>query len=279
MNRALLEVEGLNITAPTHGGTKALVRDLSFRVEAGTALGVVGESGSGKTLSMLALVGLLPAGLKASARRACFAGQELLALSPAELQQVRGRGIAFVFQDSLSALNPVLSIHRQIAEVVRLHGTSGRSAVDAQVAKLLAQVGLPDATQRMQQYPHQLSGGMRQRVCIAMALASAPRLLVLDEPTTALDVTVQAAIVDLIGRLRRETGLTLVWVTHDLPLLARIADAIVVMRRGELIEDSPAEQLFARPAHAYTRELLASARGETFEPGPTGANGANGAAT
>jgi ABC-type glutathione transport system ATPase component len=270
MNPALLEVEGLTVTAAVPGGTRSLVRDLSFRVEAGTALGMVGESGSGKTLSLLALVGLLPAGLKATARRACFAGQALLALPPAELQQVRGRGIAFVFQDSLSALNPVLTIHRQIAEVVRQQGVTGRRAIDAQVAERLAQVGLPDPVQRMRQYPHQLSGGMRQRVCIAMALASAPRLLVLDEPTTALDVTVQAGIVDLIARLQRETGLTLIWVTHDLPLLARIADAIVVMRRGELVEDSPAEQLFARPAHAYTRELLASARGHSPPSGAAG---------
>ena len=260
MSASILDVEGLSISFGGPARRKQVVTDVSFQVERGEALGIVGESGSGKTLTMLSLLRLLPRGADARAVRASFDGRDLFSLTPAALQDVRGREIAVVFQDPLTALNPVLTIGRQITEVLRLHFRSSAADARRRAVELLTSVGIPDPPLRLRQYPHEFSGGMRQRVTIAMALAGEPRLLIADEPTTALDVTVQADIVTLIQRLQREQGLTVIWVTHDLALLARIADRVLVMYAGRVVEDAPAGKLFAAPKHPYARTLLGSIR-------------------
>jgi peptide/nickel transport system ATP-binding protein len=260
MSANILDVEGLSISFGGPAGRKQVVTDVSFKVEQGEALGIVGESGSGKTLTMLSLLRLLPRGADARAVRASFDGRDLLSLTPAALQNIRGREIAVVFQDPLTALNPVLTIGRQITEVLRRHFRTSAADARRRAVELLASVGIPDPPLRLRQYPHEFSGGMRQRVTIAMALAGEPRLLIADEPTTALDVTVQADIVTLIQRLQREKGLTVIWVTHDLALLARIADRVLVMYAGRVVEDAPAAKLFAAPKHPYSRTLLGSIR-------------------
>ena len=257
---SILDVEGLSISFGGPARRKQVVTDVSFKVERGEALGIVGESGSGKTLTMLSLLRLLPRGADARAVRASFDGRDLFSLTPAALQNIRGREIAVVFQDPLTALNPVLTIGRQITEVLRRHFRSSAADARRRAVELLANVGIPDPPLRLRQYPHEFSGGMRQRVTIAMALAGEPRLLIADEPTTALDVTVQADIVTLIQRLQREKGLTVIWVTHDLALLARIADRVLVMYAGRVVEDAPAGKLFAAPRHPYARTLLGSIR-------------------
>ena len=256
----ILDVEGLSIAFGRPGQHKQVVSNVSFKVERGEALGIVGESGSGKTLTMLSLLRLLPRGAEARAVRASFDGRDLFSLSPAALLEIRGREMAVVFQDPLTALNPVLTVGRQITEVIRRHFRSSAADAQRRAVELLASVGIPDPNLRLRQYPHEFSGGMRQRVTIAMALAGEPRLLIADEPTTALDVTVQAEIVSLIQRLQREKGLTVIWVTHDLALLARIADRVLVMYAGRVVEDAPAAKLFANPRHPYARTLLGSIR-------------------
>ena len=260
MSPSILDVEGLSITVGRPGHGRRVVTDVSFKVDRGEALGIVGESGSGKTLTMLALLRLLPRGAGARAVRASFDGRDLFSLSPAALLEIRGREIAVVFQDPLTALNPVLTIGRQITEVLRRHFGSSAADAERRAVELLANVGIPDPALRLRQYPHEFSGGMRQRATIAMALAGEPRLLIADEPTTALDVTVQAEIVSLIQRLQREKGLTVIWVTHDLALLARIADRVLVMYAGRVVEDAPVGKLFAAPRHPYARTLLGSIR-------------------
>jgi oligopeptide/dipeptide ABC transporter ATP-binding protein len=215
---------------------------------------------------MLSLLRLLPHGAHALAARARFDGRELLSLTTAQLNAVRGREIAVVFQDPLAALNPVLTIGRQIMEVVRRHFHVSKTEARQRAAQLLARVGIPDPELRLGQYPHQFSGGMRQRVTIAMALAGEPRVLIADEPTTALDVTVQAEIVGLIQTLQRQTGMSVIWVTHDMALLARIADRVLVMYGGRIVEDAPVEQVFSSPRHPYTRTLLANLRPEGAAP-------------
>jgi peptide/nickel transport system ATP-binding protein/oligopeptide transport system ATP-binding protein len=207
---------------------------------------------------MLSLLGLLPATAQVRATHARFDGRDLLSLTPQQLCAIRGREIAIVFQDPLTALNPVLTVGRQIMEVCQRHFGLSRTNARRRAEELLARVGIPDAPLRLQQYPHQFSGGMRQRVTIAMALAGEPRLLIADEPTTALDVTVQAGIVSLIQDLQRQSGMSVVWVTHDLALLARIAERVLVMYAGKIVEEAPVEQLFAAPTHPYTRSLLAN---------------------
>jgi oligopeptide/dipeptide ABC transporter ATP-binding protein len=262
MSAALLDVEQLAVSFVGRAGARTVVADVSFQLEPGEAVGVVGESGSGKSLSMLSLLGLLPDGAHARAAHARFDGRELLSLTAAQLNAIRGREIAIVFQDPLTALNPVLTIGRQITEVIRRHFPVSKAEANRRAGQLLARVGIPDPALRLRQYPHQFSGGMRQRVTIAMALAGEPRILIADEPTTALDVTVQAEIVGLIQSLQRQTGMSVIWVTHDLALLARIAERVLVMYGGRLVEDAPAEQVFASPRHPYTQALLANLRPE-----------------
>jgi oligopeptide/dipeptide ABC transporter ATP-binding protein len=270
MSAPLLDIQGLSISLRTREGLKRVVADVSFTVAAGEALGIVGESGSGKTLSMLSLLQLLPSGAVARADRAWYDGRDLFGQSPRQMAAIRGREIAFVFQDSLTALNPVRSIGRQITEVLRLHFSLSTADAERRAAELLAKVGIPDPPLRLRQYPHEFSGGMRQRVCIAMALAGEPRVLIADEPTTALDVTVQADIVNLIQQLQRDSGLTVIWVTHDLALLARLADRVIVMYGGRVMEDASAPELFARPSHPYAAALLGSVRHEAAARRPVG---------
>jgi oligopeptide/dipeptide ABC transporter ATP-binding protein len=262
MSAALLDVEQLAVSFDGRTGTRTVVADVSFQLEPGEAVGIVGESGSGKSLSMLSLLGLLPDGAHARATHARFDGRELLSLTATQLNAIRGREIAIVFQDPLTALNPVLTIGRQITEVIRRHFPVSKAEAKQRAGKLLARVGIPDPALRLRQYPHQFSGGMRQRVTIAMALAGEPRILIADEPTTALDVTVQAEIVGLIQSLQRQTGMSVIWVTHDMALLARIAERVLVMYGGRLVEDAPSERVFSSPRHPYTQALLASLRPE-----------------
>jgi len=262
MSGNILELEGLCIEVGAVGQRRQVVSDVSFHVARGETLGIVGESGSGKTLTILSLLRLLPPGASARAMHARFEGRELFELAPAALRAVRGREVGIVFQDPLTALNPVLNVGRQITEVLRRHLGLKGGAARLRAVELLAKVGIPDPALRLGQFPHEFSGGMRQRVTIAMALAIEPRLLIADEPTTALDVTVQAEIVSLIQGLQREQGLSVIWVTHDLALLARLADRVLVMAGGRVVEEAPAARLFAAPEHAYSRSLLANLRHE-----------------
>jgi oligopeptide/dipeptide ABC transporter ATP-binding protein len=258
MSRPLLDVEHLSVAMTRGREHRPLVADVSFQLAAGEALGIVGESGSGKSLSMLALLQLLPPGARAQAARADFDGRPLLSLTRRQLDSVRGRDVAMVFQDPMTALNPVLSIGRQITEVLTQHFALSGAAARDRARQLLTRVGIADPVARLQQYPHEFSGGMRQRVTIAMALAGEPRVLIADEPTTALDVTVQAEIVALIKDLQRQSGMSVIWVTHDLALLARIVERVLVIYGGHIVEDAPVERLFAAPCHPYTRALLAN---------------------
>ena len=261
MNETLLSVENLSVAFTTRQRTHTAVCDVSFTLRAGEALGIVGESGSGKSLTMLSLLQLLPNGASAQAHRAQLGEHALLSLPRAQLDQVRGREIAIVFQDPLTALNPVVSIGRQITEVLRHHFKLDKAHARARAIELLVRVGISDPALRMRQYPHQFSGGMRQRVTIAMALAGEPRVLIADEPTTALDVTVQAQIVSLVVDLLQQTGMGVIWVTHDLALLARVADRVMVMFAGRIMESASCEDLFARAQHPYTQALLANLSG------------------
>jgi len=275
MSAGLLAVEKLSIRLPAKDGLRVVVSEASFEVAAGETLGIVGESGSGKTLSMLSLVQLLPRGAAVGAACARFERYNLLELSRPQLDALRGREIAFVFQDPLTALNPVLTIGRQITEVMRRHFGLGADEAEQRATALLSKVGIPDAATRLHHYPHEFSGGQRQRVTIAMALAGEPRLLIADEPTTALDVTVQAEIVNLIKSVQRERNMSLIWVTHDLALLARIADRVLVMYRGQVVEEAPIDRLFSAPEHPYTRTLLSSLQSDSgrVEPARRAAGG------
>jgi peptide/nickel transport system ATP-binding protein len=265
----LLAVEELSIRIRTAHATQVVVSGASFAVARGETLGIVGESGSGKSLSMLSLLQLLPDSAQAQAARATFEDRPLLQLSRRELESVRGRQIAFVFQDPLAALNPLRTIGAQIGEVAQRHFGLTRAQGERRAAELLAQVGIADALERLRHYPHEFSGGQRQRITIAMALAGEPQLLIADEPTTALDVTVQAEIVNLIKTMQRDRRMTVIWVTHDLALLARLADRVIVMYRGQVVEQADIAALFRAPQHPHTRELVASLRlrGRTA-PGP-----------
>ncbi len=238
-----------------------VVRGVSFTVGRGEFVGLVGESGSGKSLTALSVVGLVPPPGRVLRGRVLLDGEDLLLAPPARLQAVRGARVGFVFQEPMTALNPVFSIGFQVAEAVRAHAPgsllSRRAAVDEAV-RLLDLVAIPDARRRLGDYPHQLSGGQRQRVVIAIALAGNPDLLLADEPTTALDVTIQAQILDLLERLRADLGLAVLLITHDLAVVAETCDRAVVLYAGEVVEEATAEELFAAPAHPYTRGLLAA---------------------
>jgi peptide/nickel transport system ATP-binding protein len=250
----LLEVSDLTIRFP---GT-APVRDLSFTVEAGETLAIVGESGSGKSLTALSLLRLLPPGAIIAGGAIRLAGRDLIAMDERALRDVRGREIAMIFQEPMTSLNPVLSIGWQIVEMIRRHHAIARAPARARAIELLDLVRIPEPQRRFDDYPHQLSGGMRQRAMIAMAVACGPRLLVADEPTTALDVTIQARILELLDRLRVELSMALLLITHDLGVVAQWADRVVVMYAGRKAEEAPAGALFERPLHPYTRGLLAA---------------------
>ncbi|MBX6357343.1 MAG: ABC transporter ATP-binding protein, partial [Micromonosporaceae bacterium] len=253
----LLEVRDLTVRFSTEDGPVLAVDAASFDVGEGEVLALVGESGCGKSVTALALTGLLPRGAAVSGEiRFTPSGRDLRELTERELREVRGRDIAYVFQEPMTSLNPVLTIGRQIGEVLRRHQRMRGEAARRRAAELLSLVGIPLPERRLREYPHQLSGGMRQRVMIAMAVACRPRLLVADEPTTALDVTVQAGILDVLRDLRAQIGTAVLLITHDLGVVADIADRVVVMYAGRTIEEAPAPALFATPSHPYTRGLL-----------------------
>ncbi|MFE5336630.1 ABC transporter ATP-binding protein [Isoptericola sp. NPDC056573] len=252
----LLEVEDLTITFRTAHGPVDVVDGLSFTLEQGASLGIVGESGSGKSMTSLAVMGLLPP--TASLRgRVSLDGADLTSLPESKVRRLRGDRMSMIFQDPLSSLNPYYSVGMQIEEAYRAHrpGVTRRQARKVAV-EAMERVHIADAARRVDHYPHQFSGGMRQRVMIAMALSTEPDLLIADEPTTALDVTVQAQILDLLQEVRRETGTALILISHDLAVVSEIAEDVVVMRHGVAVEQAPAERLFSDPQHPYTRALL-----------------------
>ncbi|MFD7029489.1 ABC transporter ATP-binding protein [Streptomyces sp. NPDC059917] len=253
---ALLEVRDLHVTFTTPRGTVRAVDSLGFTVEAGRTLGIVGESGSGKSVTSLAVMGL-HRGAEIGGSIA-LDGRELTTLGEKELSRLRGRKMAMIFQDPLSSLHPYYTVGEQIAEHFRVHFKAGRAAARKRAVDMLGEVGIPEPARRAGEYPHQFSGGMRQRAMIAMALACEPDLLIADEPTTALDVTVQAQILELIARLQQDRGLGVVMITHDLGVVARVAHEVLVMYGGRAAEQAPVDQLFADPAHPYTRGLLES---------------------
>ena len=249
---SLLEVAGLAVSF----GARRVVEDVSFTLERGETLALVGESGSGKTLTALSLLQLLPGGARNSAGRIALDGEAVVGAGPLVLHRLRGVVAGMIFQEPMSSLNPLHRIGRQIAEAITLHRPLRRSVLRARVEALLEAAGFADAARRIDAFPHQLSGGQRQRVMIAMALANDPALLIADEPTTALDVTIQAQILDLLAAEKKARGLALLLITHDLAVVRRIADRVCVMQSGRIVEAGPAAELFARPRHAYTRMLL-----------------------
>jgi oligopeptide transport system ATP-binding protein len=256
---ALLEVRGLTTRFRTDRGEVCAVEDVSFSLDAGRTLAIVGESGSGKSVTALSLMRLIPDPPgRITAGSIVFEGQDLLALSEPQMRAIRGNRIAMIFQEPMSSLNPALTVGLQVAEPINLHRRTRWSQALQMAAALLDRVRIPDAASRLQTYPHQYSGGMRQRTMIAMALACQPRLIIADEPTTALDVTVQAQILDLLKELTRETGAALILITHDLGVVARYADDVAVMYGGRIVEQAAAGELYASPRHPYTRGLLAS---------------------
>ncbi|MCB8882668.1 ABC transporter ATP-binding protein [Acidisoma cellulosilytica] len=254
----ILDVRGLRIAIPGQDGERVAVSNVDFEVARGEVLGLVGESGSGKSLSMLAVMGLLPHNMQVTGSIR-FDGQELLDLPARQMRKIRGGRIAMVFQDPMTALNPVLTVGAQITEALRLHNPSlSRRALRTRALELLDLVSIPMPERRFDQYPHEFSGGMRQRVVIAIAVANDPELLIADEPTTALDVTIQAQIVEIFDRLRREKGLAIVLITHDLGLVAGLADRITILYSGRIAERGEIEAVFRRPRHPYTAGLLAA---------------------
>ncbi len=255
----LLNVQGLETQFLTPEGVIHAVNGVSFSLKEGEVLGVVGESGCGKSVSMLSVLRLIPQPPgKIVGGKALFQGRDLLAMTDEEIRQVRGGKIAMVFQDPMTSLNPVITIGKQIAEPLMLHLGMSKDEAKVRVIELLQLVGLPEANMRLEDYPHQFSGGMRQRVMTAMALACNPQILVADEPTTALDVTIQAQIIELVKRLRDEIGMAIIWITHDLGIVAGLAKRVMVMYAGYIIEEADVKTLYANPQHPYTLGLLGS---------------------
>jgi oligopeptide/dipeptide ABC transporter ATP-binding protein len=255
---SLLSVEDLHVEFWTERGTVHAVNGVSFEIAAGETVGIVGESGCGKSVTSLAVLGILPRAGRVTAGRAVFDGRDLLSLPDSELRKVRGHEIAMIFQDPMTSLNPVLTIGRQIREALQQHLGLDRKAAYRRAAELLDQVGIPSAKSRISDYPHQFSGGMRQRAMIAMALACEPRLLIADEPTTALDVTIQAQILELLRSLVAERNAALILITHDLGVVAGMCQRVGVMYGGMFVETGSTEQIFAQPRHPYTLGLLGS---------------------
>ena len=257
--RKVLEVEDVRTRFHTRDGAVHAVNGISFDLGEGELLGVVGESGSGKSVTMMSLLKLLPmppAEIVSGGAR--LDGEDLMRLDSKDLRRVRGAHVGFVFQDPMTSLNPVLTVGYQITEPLRVHLGMGRRAAKERAVELLERVGIPAAADRLGDFPHQFSGGMRQRVMIAIALACNPKVLIADEPTTALDVTIQAQILDLVKRLRRESGMAIVWITHDLGVMAGLADRIMVMYGGLVVERASVGALYKHPRHPYTRGLLST---------------------
>jgi microcin C transport system ATP-binding protein len=259
VNQPLLDVRDLSVAFHRRGGSSIAVDRISFDIKRGECVALVGESGSGKSVSALSVLKLLPypsASHPSGSIR--FRGRELLSLSESEIRGIRGNDISIIFQEPMTSLNPLHTIDDQIIEIMQLHGNVGRTAARARTIELLTQVGIPDPETRLKSYPHQLSGGQRQRVMIAMALANEPDLLIADEPTTALDVTVQAQILTLLAEIRARLGMSLLFITHDLGIVRRIAERVCVMNGGKIVEHGPVEQVFTAPKHPYTKALLAA---------------------
>jgi peptide/nickel transport system ATP-binding protein len=256
----LLDVRGLSVAfGPQSAVSQSAVRDISFHIDPGETLGLVGESGSGKSVTSLAILRLLPHSAHVTGK-ITLGGEDLLTLPEEAMRRHRGSSIAMIFQEPMTALNPSMAVGAQIAEGLAAHHSElSRSAIRQRVLDSMNEVGLPDAERRLGDYPHQFSGGQRQRILIAMALINRPRLLIADEPTTALDVTVQAQILSLLNDLRRTHNLAMLFISHDLAVVSEVADRVAVMQHGEIVEQAPAEILFRQPRHPYTRSLLAAA--------------------
>lgn len=252
----LLEVKGLTTAFTGDYGKNISVDHIHFHVDEGEVVCIVGESGCGKSVTSLSIMGLLGRGGAVSDGSVLFDGKNLLSMKEKELDQLRGNEITMIFQDPLTSLNPVFTVGSQITESIRTHMHLPKKEAAARAEKLLTKVGMPDARGTMKKYPHTLSGGMRQRVMIAMALSCNPRLLIADEPTTALDVTIQAQIMELLAKLQKETGMSMILITHDIGLVANMADRVLVMYAGQIIEEALVQELFENPVHPYTRALL-----------------------
>jgi oligopeptide/dipeptide ABC transporter ATP-binding protein len=254
----LLAVRSLTTVFDADGRSLRAVDEVSFEVRAGETLGLVGESGSGKSMTAFSILGLVPPPGRVVGGRVLFKGRDLLTLPEREMRRVRGAGIALIFQEPMTALNPVFTVGGQIAEAMLVHGLATRAEARRRAVELLAAVRVPEPGRRARDYPHQLSGGMRQRVLIAMALSCRPSLVIADEPTTALDVTVQAQVLDLLREMRIAFSLSMVLISHDLGVIAGSADRVAVMYAGRIVEQGPVKDLFRAPAHPYTKALLAS---------------------
>jgi dipeptide transport system ATP-binding protein len=253
---ALLEIRNLNVDFSTHGGVVRAVEGMDLTVDEGDVVGIVGESGSGKSVASLAVMGLVAANGTVSADHLRFAGHDLMALSPRQRRAITGRDVAMIFQEPMTSLNPCFTVGFQLTEGLAQHVGGSRAALRRRATELLEQVGIPDPETRLKAFPHQLSGGMNQRVMIAMAIACNPRLLIADEPTTALDVTIQRQILDLLLDLQRERGMALILITHNMGVVAETAHRVVVMYAGQVMEQRPAAALFRSPRHPYTAALL-----------------------
>ena len=258
MTAPMLRVEELSLSFCTQDGTVPVLHGLSYTLQKGQILAVVGESGSGKTVQALSVLNLLPPNARVDGGKIIYNAKNLLTLPPGQLRRIRGRKIAMVFQDPSSSLNPVLTIGEQLVETLRAHQKISKETARKRAAELLEQVGIGDAEKRLDEYPFQFSGGMRQRVMIAMALALNPDILIADEPTTALDVTVQLQILQLLKKLQAQNHMSVLFITHNLAVAAQIADSVLVLYAGQCMEQAPAKDLFTRPLHPYTQGLLRS---------------------
>jgi len=270
--QTLLEVENLQTHFATPDGIVRAVEGVSFHVNAGETLGVVGESGCGKSVTSMSILRLIAEPPGKIAGRIIFEGRDLLALSEPEMRDIRGNAISMIFQEPMTSLNPVLTVGKQIGETVQLHQGMNANDAEKKAVDMLTLVGIPAPARRVKEYPHQLSGGMRQRVMIAMALACNPRLLIADEPTTALDVTIQAQILDLMRDLKTRLGSAIMLITHDLGVIAEMAERVIVMYAGRKVEEAPVNEIFARPLHPYTRGLIGAVPklGSSLEDGGRG---------
>jgi len=257
-DKPLLDVQHLSVT---FGGSAPVIDDVSFSIARGQTLGLVGESGSGKSVTAFSILRLVQRPGRITGGRVMFEGRDLLTLTEGEMRGVRGAGISLIFQEPMTALNPVMRVGDQIAEALLVHGKVSRAEARARAVELLEAVKIPDATQRVRDYPHQLSGGMRQRVMIAIALACRPPLVIADEPTTALDVTIQAQVLELLRELKARYNLALLLITHDFGVIAEMADHVAVMYKGRLVEHGAVREILRHPSHAYTRNLLAAVPG------------------
>ena len=257
--KRILKVRDLSVSFATENGPAKVIEDVSFSVEHGRTLGLVGESGCGKSVTAMSIIRLLPSPpSQVESGRIFFNGDDMLELNDAEMRSIRGNRIGMIFQEPMTSLNPTFSIGFQIGEVLRIHRGLGRNRTRERCIELLEMVGVGSAASRLDQYPHQLSGGLRQRVMIAMAIACRPGLLIADEPTTALDVTIQAQILDLLVKLQKDLNMSILMITHDLGVVAEFCDHVVVMYAGKIVEKAPVEQIFSHPRHPYTHGLMTS---------------------